>query len=45
MRGADTIFQLRCRGAQGQAHGNIKGGGHFVQDGGGLQLAEVQQIY
>ena len=41
MAGCDKIWQERCVGAKGQPHCLIKGAGHFVQDGGSEQLAEV----
>ena len=40
-RGADRIFIDRVPGAKGQAHTTITGGGHFVQEDRGAELAGV----
>jgi haloalkane dehalogenase len=40
-RGGEQIFQKRVRGAKGQAHKVIKGGGHFLQEDRGEELARV----
>ncbi len=39
--GADRVFQQRVPGAAGQAHVTIHGGGHFLQEDCGEQLAAV----
>jgi len=39
--GADAIFQRRVPGAEGQPHTTIEGGGHFLQEDRGEQLADV----
>ena len=39
--GADRIFQARIPGAQGQPHTVIAGGGHFLQEDRGPELARV----
>jgi haloalkane dehalogenase len=40
-RGADRIFVDRVRGAKGQSHSTIVGGGHFIQEDCGAELAAV----
>ena len=40
-KGADEVFQERLGGAEGQAHTTIEGGGHFLQEDCGPQLASV----
>ena len=40
-RGGEAIFQERVPGAKGQPHTTIKGGGHFVQEDCGPELARV----
>lgn len=40
-QGGDTVFQSRIPGAKGQPHTTIEGGGHFLQEDRGPQLAEV----
>ncbi len=39
--GGDKIFQERVPGAKGQPHVTIEGGGHFIQESHGVQLAEI----
>lgn len=39
--GADRVFQQRVQGAAGQAHVTLHGGGHFLQEDCGEQLAAV----
>ncbi len=39
--GGDAIFQRLVPGAQGQKHTTIEGGGHFLQEDRGEDLAEV----
>ncbi|HLF40599.1 MAG TPA: haloalkane dehalogenase, partial [Acidimicrobiia bacterium] len=39
--GADAVLQARVPGAQGQPHTTIAGAGHFLQEDGGEELAEV----
>ena len=39
--GGERIFQKLVPGAKGQAHATIKGGGHFLQEDCGEELAEV----
>jgi haloalkane dehalogenase len=39
--GADAAFRERVPGAKGQPHVTIKGGGHFLQEGRGEELARV----
>jgi haloalkane dehalogenase len=39
--GGERIFQRDVKGAQGQAHVTIEGGGHFLQDDKGDVLAKV----
>ena len=38
-RGGDTVLQQRIRGAKGQPHARIEGGGHFIQEERGEELA------
>ena len=40
-RGADRVFQERVPGTQGQPHTTIAGGGHFLQEDKGEELARV----
>jgi haloalkane dehalogenase len=40
-RGGDKIFLKRVPGTAGQPHVQIKGGGHFLQEGRGKELARV----
>ncbi len=40
-RGADRILQARIPGAAGQPHVTIRGGGHFLQEDRGEELARV----
>ena len=40
-RGAEEIFKTRVPGAAGQNHQTIEGGGHFLQEGRGQELAEI----
>lgn len=40
-RGADRMLQERIPGARGQAHTTIVGGGHFLQEDRGEELARV----
>jgi haloalkane dehalogenase len=40
-RGADRAFQSRVPGAKGQPHTTIEGGGHFLQEDKGEELASV----
>ncbi|MDO8362396.1 MAG: haloalkane dehalogenase [Actinomycetota bacterium] len=40
-RGADAVFLRRVPGAAGQPHTTIVGGGHFLQEDRGPELAEV----
>jgi len=39
--GADAAFKARVPGAKGQAHTTIHGGGHFLQEGRGAELAKA----
>ena len=39
--GSDRILQARIPGAQGQHHVTIAGGGHFLQEDKGPELARV----
>ncbi len=39
--GADQRFERDVPGARGQAHRTIEGGGHFLQEGRGEQLAKI----
>ncbi len=40
-KGGYRVFQEKVKGAQGQAHTTIEGGGHFLQEDQGPQLAKV----
>jgi haloalkane dehalogenase len=40
-RGADRAFQSRVPGTKGQPHTTIEGGGHFLQEDKGEELAQV----
>jgi haloalkane dehalogenase len=40
-RGADRVFQADVPGARGQAHTTIAGGGHFLQEDKGEELAKI----
>ncbi len=40
-RGADQLFQKLIPGAQGQPHTTIVGGGHFLQEDKGPELAQI----
>ncbi len=40
-RGGDQVFQEKVPGAAGQAHVTIEGGGHFLQDRKGRELADL----
>ncbi len=40
-RGADKLLQAAIPGARGQAHTTIEGGGHFLQEDRGPELARV----
>ncbi len=40
-RGSDRVIQARIPGAAGQPHTTIAGGGHFIQEDKGEELAEV----
>jgi len=40
-RGADRVFRKRVPGTNGQPHTTIVGGGHFVQEDKGEELAEI----
>jgi haloalkane dehalogenase len=40
-RGADRFFQERVPGAKGRSHTTIEGGGHFLQEDRGEELARV----
>ena len=39
--GADLIFRRRIEGARGQDHTRVEGGGHFIQEDRGEQLAAI----
>lgn len=39
--GGEAVFQARVPGAKGQPHTTIKGGGHFLQETHGAELADV----
>ena len=39
--GGDAVIRSRVPGAQGQPHVTIEGGGHFLQEGRGEQLARI----
>ncbi|NHF58089.1 haloalkane dehalogenase [Flavobacteriaceae bacterium TP-CH-4] len=41
MHGAETYFQAKVPGAQGQPHRIIKGAGHFIQEDKGEELAST----
>jgi len=40
-RGGESVFQKQVPGAKGQPHITIQGGGHFLQEDCGEELAEV----
>ena len=40
-RGADKVMQKMIPGAQGQAHTTVEGGGHFIQEDRGEELAQI----
>ena len=40
-RGGEAVFQKRIPGARGRTHVTIEGGGHFLQEDKGEELAEV----
>ena len=40
-RGGDRAFQARVPGTKGQPHTTIEGGGHFLQEDKGEELANV----
>ena len=40
-KGGYRVFQERVPGAKGQPHTTIEGGGHFLQEDQGPQLAKV----
>ncbi len=40
-RGGNRVFEERIPGAQGQPHVTIEGGGHFLQEGRGAELANI----
>ena len=40
-RGGDTVFQREVPGCKGQPHTTIAGGGHFLQEDKGAELARV----
>ena len=40
-RGGDRVFQSEVPGCAGQPHTTIEGGGHFLQEDRGEQLADV----
>jgi haloalkane dehalogenase len=40
-RGGDRVFQQEVPGATGQPHTTIEGGGHFLQEDRGAELASV----
>jgi len=40
-RGGDRVFQLQVPGAKNQPHATIKGGGHFLQEDKGEELAAI----
>jgi haloalkane dehalogenase len=40
-RGGDRAMQARIPGAQGQPHASVKGGGHFLQEDCGEELARI----
>jgi haloalkane dehalogenase len=41
MRGVDALFQREVPGCAGQPHTTIEGGGHFLQEDKGAELAQV----
>ncbi|MGB6837572.1 MAG: haloalkane dehalogenase [Dehalococcoidia bacterium] len=40
-RGGDRVFQVQVPGAKNQPHATIKGGGHFLQEDKGEELAAI----
>ena len=40
-RGGDRVFQREVPGCAGQPHTTIEGGGHFLQEDKGAELARV----
>ena len=40
-KGADQFFQKMVPGAKGQAHTTVAGGGHFIQEDRGEELAQI----
>jgi haloalkane dehalogenase len=40
-RGADKVMQQMIPGAKGQPHTTVQGGGHFIQEDRGEELAEI----
>ncbi len=40
-KGGDTLFQAKVPGTQGQPHTTIEGGGHFLQEDKGAELADI----
>ena len=44
-RGGDRVMQKLIPGASGQAHTTIEGGGHFLQEDRGPQLAQVVNAF
>jgi haloalkane dehalogenase len=42
-KGGDAPFLAKVPGAQGQPHTTIEGGGHFLQEDRGPELAAVDQ--
>ncbi|HAS45204.1 MAG TPA: haloalkane dehalogenase [Microscillaceae bacterium] len=40
-KGADLFFQKMIPGAKGQAHTTVAGGGHFIQEDRGEELAQI----
>lgn len=44
-RGGDLLFQGMVPGAEGQAHKTLKGGGHFLQEDVGVELADVVHAF
>jgi haloalkane dehalogenase len=40
-RGADALLQMLIPGAQGQPHTTVEGGGHFIQEDKGEELAQI----
>ena len=43
--GGDAPFLARVPGAQGQAHTTVAGGGHFLQEDKGPQLAQLVNVF